>query len=77
MPDFIAHPYGAVIAAQILDDYRFGNARPASLQAPPALPAIIGHTRPGRITTAFPRGPFDQAVIRDCEADGAQYRGRA
>jgi hypothetical protein len=75
-PDFIAHPTGAVIAAQALDDYRFGAACPISFQAPPALPAIIGHTR--TVYTAYPRGPFDLATIRDCEADGSQpYAGAA
>ena len=65
MPDITTHPYGAVIAAQILEDFRFGIARDVTL----ALPAIIGHSRP-----AFQRGPFDMPAIRDCDADGALHR---
>lgn len=65
-PDFIAHPFGAVIAAQILEDYRFGRARPVTVFSAPALPA------PPWPGTAYPRGAFDMPVIRDCEADGAQ-----
>ncbi|MGA0540697.1 hypothetical protein [Neotabrizicola sp. VNH66] len=68
-PDFIAHPYGAVIAAKILEDFRFGRAKPISLQAPPALPSVIG---PCHNRTAYPRGPFDLPVIRDCEVDAVQ-----
>ena len=30
-----------------------------------------------RARTAYPRGPFDMVMIRDCEADGAQPYGRA
>lgn len=63
MPDFIAHPYGALIAAQILEDYRFGHARAVK------LPPIIGHSR-----TAFPRDLFDMPVKRDGEADAVTHR---
>ncbi len=59
MPDFTVHPFGAVICAQILDDYRFARAKDVTLSPAPS--------------TAFPRGPFDLPVIRDCEADGAQH----
>lgn len=41
------------------------------------LPAVIGHTRPTGISTAFPRGEFDLSLHRDCEAEGAnQFLGR-
>jgi hypothetical protein len=62
--DFIAHPYAGIIAAQALDAMRSARARDVTLAAP--LPAL---KRPG---TAYPRGPFDLPVIRDCDADGAQ-----
>lgn len=70
MPDFIAHPYGALIAAQVLEDFRFGLARDVTL----ALPAIIGHSRHNQIKPVFPRGEFDLPVIRDCEADAPLHR---
>lgn len=39
----IVHPLGAIIWQGQLDDYRATRARRVSL--PPALPAIVGHSR--------------------------------
>ena len=51
-PDFIATPFGAVICAAILDEYRSGHAR--NVTVAPALPAIIGHSRHGPVTPVRP-----------------------
>lgn len=54
-PDFIATRFGAVICAAILDDYRSGRARNVTVApALPALPAIIGHGRPGLVAPVRP-----------------------
>lgn len=37
---------------------------------------LIGHSLRGAIGTVHPRGLFDLAAPRDCDADGAQHFAR-
>lgn len=65
---------GAIIVTPAGEAY-FPSARRMTPQELADWIGSLSVTLPviGPATTAFPRGPFDMAVIRDCEADAVTH----